>query len=201
MAGITDSRGPLGPIALVLGPLLGVVFLIHACTPATQGTGKGTGKETEGCYGGAFCDPGLQCVYGFCVADDETEGESEDEVDESSSESTTAEPESTTSEASTSDDPSEESTSESADTTNEESTSETSEDSTTGEPFNCGWAANPGWYMCEGEGEDPEGSYPLECPLDLIPGSPCGDVTAIGCCDAAGDLWYCLDNQLKYDPC
>lgn len=49
---------------------------LTGCTAITEGTGKGTGKETGGCYDGIFCESGLECLLGFCIAgdDDETGG-------------------------------------------------------------------------------------------------------------------------------
>lgn len=45
-----------------------------ACVANTGGTGSGTGKETEGCAEGLFCDEGLVCVLGSCLTDyDDTE--------------------------------------------------------------------------------------------------------------------------------
>ncbi len=60
---------------------LGLAGMIAACTAATGGTGKGTGKETEGCYQGAFCDADLQCIYGYCVAQDDEADEADDTDD------------------------------------------------------------------------------------------------------------------------
>ena len=46
-------------------------FPLAGCVAATEGTGKGTGKETGGCYDGIFCEAGLECLLGFCVLDDD----------------------------------------------------------------------------------------------------------------------------------
>ncbi|MFV8752600.1 hypothetical protein ACNOYE_18795 [Nannocystaceae bacterium ST9] len=59
----------------MLGLSLGVVAMIAlACVANTGGTGNGTGKETEGCIDGLFCEGELVCVIGYCLADhDDTE--------------------------------------------------------------------------------------------------------------------------------
>jgi hypothetical protein len=61
-------------------------------------------------------------------------------------------------------------------------------------PSGCGWGVvQPGieGYICGGEGEDPQGVYPLACPPAVLEGDPCGDVTDFGCCDPLGDLYFC----------
>ncbi len=67
----------------------------------------------------------------------------------------------------------------------------------------CGWGPtgvpDPAeGYVCGGQGSDPDGVYPLACPDGLAEGSPCGEVTGVGCCDAAGDLWYCTATGTLY---
>jgi hypothetical protein len=58
----------------------------------------------------------------------------------------------------------------------------------------CGWDAGFAYYACGGEGEDPNGENPIECPPGLVDGAACGEVTGIGCCDQNGDNWYCGDD-------
>jgi hypothetical protein len=50
-------------------------------------------------------------------------------------------------------------------------------------------------YLCGGEGEDPAMMFPLDCPADLTEGGDCTEamITAEGCCDAAGNAWFCQD--------
>jgi len=83
-----------------------------------------------------------------------------------------------------------------------------SEDTTAGEtgdpgPVGCGWGPIPGndeipnGYQCGFEEEDPEGVHPIACPATamLESGLDCktAGVTGEGCCDANGDVWYCID--------
>ncbi|MCA9697455.1 MAG: hypothetical protein KC431_08015, partial [Myxococcales bacterium] len=56
-----------------LAPLV-LLLALTGCLANTEGTGKGSGKETGGCVEGIFCEAGLQCVYGYCVAADEDTG-------------------------------------------------------------------------------------------------------------------------------
>ncbi len=78
--------------------------------------------------------------------------------------------------------------------------------STTGEPGagGCGWgpiAGNeevPNGYQCGIDGTvDPDGAFPIDCSPNaiLVAGTDCtkAGVTAEGCCDANGDVWYCID--------
>jgi hypothetical protein len=52
---------------------------------------------------------------------------------------------------------------------------------------------NSGAYECGGDGEDPNGKVPMDCPdVDLEVGGACGDVTRAGCCDGNGDVWFCM---------
>ncbi len=61
----------------MLGLTLGSVALVAlACVANTAGTGSGTGKETEGCAEGLFCDAGLICVIGYCLTDYDDTGTS-----------------------------------------------------------------------------------------------------------------------------
>ncbi len=81
----------------------------------------------------------------------------------------------------------------------------TTGDATTGTPGanGCGWGPIPNndevpnGYQCGFEGEDPEGTHPIACPdsSTLQAGLDCNEagVTAEGCCDANGDVWYCVD--------
>jgi hypothetical protein len=73
------------------GSLAVLAPLAVSCFANTDGTGKGTGKETGGCYQGAFCDPGLRCVIGYCLADDEAETGGTDELGDDESGSDTSE--------------------------------------------------------------------------------------------------------------
>lgn len=80
-------------------------------------------------------------------------------------------------------------------------------DGTTGEPgaAGCGWgpiAGNdevPNGYQCgiEDGTEDPDGGFPIDCSpnANLELGLDCTEagVTAEGCCDANGDVWFCVD--------
>lgn len=64
----------------------------------------------------------------------------------------------------------------------------------------CGWSAKSGWYDCGGDGPDPLGYFPLECPalqvptdvvepdVQLAPAS-CPSVPDGGCCDGAWLSW------------
>jgi hypothetical protein len=54
-------------------------------------------------------------------------------------------------------------------------------------------------YICGGDGPDPEGLNPIECParIELTEGGDCGGdmgITGVGCCDGSGNVWYCADN-------
>lgn len=49
-------------------------------------------------------------------------------------------------------------------------------------------------YDCGFEGVDPGGTFPIECPADLVEGAACDQVPGEGCCDGSGDNWYCGDN-------
>jgi hypothetical protein len=77
---------------------------------------------------------------------------------------------------------------------------DSSDGSTTAGGGGCGWGELPGQtnvdqgYTCGGQGEDPDGIHPLECPADLVAGDPCGTVMGVGCCDAEGNVWYCADD-------
>ena len=76
----------------------------------------------------------------------------------------------------------------------------------TGDPIGqCGWDPNNLYYECGFDGSDPEGTFPYACPPGLIEGDVCGEVTGEGCCDAAGDNWYCGDDgnsqSLVFNPC
>ena len=69
----------------------------------------------------------------------------------------------------------------------------------TGSSSTCGWGPTgetdvSEGYICGGDGADPNGTYDIDCPADLVAGDPCGEaVTGIGCCDANGDVWFCQD--------
>ncbi len=67
--------GRLQVLGLSLGGLAGLAL---ACVANTGGTGNGTGKETEGCIDGLFCDAPLVCVIGYCLTDYDDTGTSTD---------------------------------------------------------------------------------------------------------------------------
>lgn len=49
----------------------------------------------------------------------------------------------------------------------------------------CGWDNSGGWYDCQQTGEDPSGTYPLECPAPCVAecsGKSCGDDGCGGSC-------------------
>lgn len=88
-------------------------------------------------------------------------------------------------------------------TTAEQTTSgadgSTSAADSTGGAASCGWGRTgdeivPMGYVCGGECEDPDMMFARDCPAELVVGDPCGDVTGVGCCDAEGNLWYCLED-------
>jgi hypothetical protein len=64
----------------------------------------------------------------------------------------------------------------------------------------CGWGPTgddmiPEGYVCGGDGEDPDGNFPQACPdIELVEGGDCGEVQGQGCCDAAGNAWFCGDD-------
>lgn len=68
-------------------------------------------------------------------------------------------------------------------------------------PAACGFDTEYGYYLCGIQGADPSGTYSTACPANLEQGAPCEDVTYVGCCDANGDNWYCLDNALVKEFC
>jgi hypothetical protein len=57
----------------------------------------------------------------------------------------------------------------------------------------CGWDPDNEWYWCGFMGEDPSGTFPIDCgDLPLVDGSPCPrGLTFEGCCDTFGNTWYC----------
>lgn len=62
----------------------------------------------------------------------------------------------------------------------------------------CGWGRTgdeevPDGYVCGGDGVDPGGVFPFDCPegVTLEVGAACGDVEGPGCCGPEGDAWYC----------
>jgi hypothetical protein len=87
-------------------------------------------------------------------------------------------------------------------TADESETAEDTEDTAaddTGTAAGCGWGptgdpAVPEGYACGGDGEDPDQRFAIECPEDLVEGGECGELTGVGCCDAAGNVWFCLDD-------
>lgn len=74
------------------------------------------------------------------------------------------------------------------------SSTSTSTSSTTGGGAMCGWDPGGMYYDCGFEGVDPGGTFPIECPADLVEGAACDQVPGEGCCDGSGDNWYCGDN-------
>jgi hypothetical protein len=91
-------------------------------------------------------------------------------------------------------------------TTGASSGGATSSDGTAGTTTgvnSCGWGStgvsDPAeGYVCGGDGVDPGGAVPLDCPADLRAGAACGDISGIGCCDADGNAWYCTDADVLY---
>jgi hypothetical protein len=82
-------------------------------------------------------------------------------------------------------------------TTTDATTADTDSTTTTGGGFGqCGWDGRNNYYACGGEGEDPEGIDPIQCP-DPLPnaGDPCDEETSlisgIGCCLPDGTNYYC----------
>ncbi len=81
-------------------------------------------------------------------------------------------------------------------------TGSTSEDPTdTGGPVGCGWGQTgapsvPEGYVCGGDGADPNGTFPMDCPEDveLTEGAECGSIEGPGCCDSEGNVWFCADD-------
>jgi hypothetical protein len=71
-------------------------------------------------------------------------------------------------------------------------------DGDTGMQMTCGWFDDPTFpgYYCDGSGEDPEGIHPIDCPPGLADGAPCGELTGQGCCDNAGNNWYCGEGNV-----
>jgi hypothetical protein len=69
----------------------------------------------------------------------------------------------------------------------------------------CGWDPRNEWYFCGWEGEDPSMEHPISCEeigFPMVPGSPCnGMLGYVGCCDAMGNAWYCLEGLLEYEVC
>jgi len=66
----------------------------------------------------------------------------------------------------------------------------------------CGWSAQAGYYDCGGDGSDPGGVFPLQCPPvevpedvveetapDVGPEPTCGDVPKEGCCTGTSLHW------------
>jgi hypothetical protein len=59
-------------------------------------------------------------------------------------------------------------------------------------PSACGWNPAESWYDCGFSGEDPSGEFSQACPEGLTADAPCPAALSFrGCCDAAGDVWYC----------
>lgn len=80
--GLLTARVPRLTLGLLLG--FGVGLGVSGCLANTEGLGKGTGKESGGCYEGLLCDDGLECVLGVCVpaeAEDEAEDDTMGEED------------------------------------------------------------------------------------------------------------------------
>ena len=60
-------------------------------------------------------------------------------------------------------------------------------------PSGCGWYTQ-GYYYCGGEGEDPSGQYPRDCPEGLVDQAPGCTIQNVGCCDANDNAWFCIDD-------
>jgi len=77
---------------------------------------------------------------------------------------------------------------------------DTAAESSGGVVSNCGWGdvnekeITEG-YICDGDGVDPAGTHPIECPdVKLVAGAECGEILGQGCCD--GDtVWFCQNGQ------
>ncbi len=82
----------------------------------------------------------------------------------------------------------------------------------------CGWAGEEGAYGCGGEGADPAGNYPLECPSapvdevveDVGVPEECQGVGFAGCCISSSVFWCdagglhsvnCSQNPAPFETC
>lgn len=68
----------------------------------------------------------------------------------------------------------------------------------------CGWVDAKNFYNCGGEGVDPKGFHPIECPEPPVAGTPCkggkGPIPDPGCCE--GDFnAYCYLGELVVVDC
>jgi len=83
------------------------------------------------------------------------------------------------------------------DDTSTDSTESSSSSSDTGDPIgSCGWGPTGQGtvmfgYVCGGEGEDPDGQFGIACPEGVVEGGECGELSGVGCCDGAGNVWFC----------
>jgi hypothetical protein len=147
-------------------------------------------------------DSGATTTTEESTSEESTSEESTSE--ESTSEESTSE-ESTSDESTSDESMTEESTSE--ESTGEESSESTSEESTndTGDTPQCGWLPEQQYYFCGGQGVDPSMEHPINCAdfgFPMVPGAPCnGQLNYVGCCDAMGDAWYCINDFIEYEIC
>ena len=70
----------------------------------------------------------------------------------------------------------------------------------------CGWVDNKQWYYCGGDGSDPTGEFPIECPcVPNCDGKQCGGDGCGGTCGECGPNQACESNQCvtvqPVDPC
>ncbi|MBT9555763.1 MAG: hypothetical protein IV100_07020 [Myxococcales bacterium] len=61
----------------------------------------------------------------------------------------------------------------------------------------CGWNPDEAFYACGYPGADPSG-VPIACPANAVGGDECwiSGLTAVGCCDANGDVMYCTEEKI-----
>jgi hypothetical protein len=161
----------------------------------------------------------LVAAFSACVVDDgDTDTDAATGDTDPTNPSTTVDPSSSTDPSTTIDPSTTVDPSSSTDpSTTEPGTSETSETDTdagttvadtTGTDTDaagaCGWDAASMFYSCGFEGEDPDGNFPLECPVEPVAGDPCtkdGEINGIGCCYMGANA-YCLeDGTIAIETC
>lgn len=149
-------------------------------------------------------------LLGACVITDDDDDDTGNDTGSSPSTTNTSNTSTTASSATaTTSDPTTDGTEDSTTAPADTGTSDPSETGTTGGGA-CGWGVTgektvPMGYICGGEGEDPDGLMPIGCPdgIELVEGGDCGGnmgIAGVGCCDAAGDVWYCTDDGSKTGP-
>ncbi|MFV8752644.1 hypothetical protein ACNOYE_19015 [Nannocystaceae bacterium ST9] len=86
-------------------------------------------------------------------------------------------------------------------------TTDSTDSTDTGEPLhNCGWISRKNYYFCGGDlSEDPSMLHARDCSefvFPMVEGAACGpELDYVGCCDANGDAWYCLEDFIEYEVC